>query len=500
METRAHTFCGPSTQPTASKTGTVPANGVGTLGDHTFLMVWFFKQFNKFAFKSIATDRFVAAKGNGILRANFMPKADGWRTNKEVFQVEWEPSVDTERQRTQCASSFHLVGPFALKAANGRYLRVLEEDEEHGVMAVSIDLPNNPRRRSEDELFGLELVRGHLFALRNVKTGRYLWVEAGSDNNGTVSCHSQTISHNALFRLNLKVGFRTLHRLFVGVSMGGYLVPGSRKIEKRETFMMQLEAEDKFSIVTSTGRFWKVEKNGIITAKSHKIEGSPEEYWLLKRHSSSIGSDAVVYYIESFATRQVARTEESQKLVVAANIEDSSLFTLVLPSSLPSNNSSMFSMFDVGGWWAGQRDSGGESSSDNSNNNSGRNSREDISLRSPNEVAKLTHASDVVQQEETGNNKAELEEDAIIQEGEILGKIKGRIQGFAKQLTEQLPAKRREVTLQLLAGERIVMQKDHILQITPVDAALGTAVLTNYRLIFMPDSLVTTPSNRGQAS
>jgi hypothetical protein len=57
--------------------------------------------------------------------------------------------------------------------------------------------------------------------------------------------------------------------------------------------------------------------------------------------------------------------------------------------------------------------------------------------------------------------------------------------------TEELPLEdQKEPEYRLLEGERVVLLKHHMLAFHRCEAAMGTAVLTNYRLAFCPDDPV----------
>ena len=57
---------------------------------------------------------------------------------------------------------------------------------------------------------------------------------------------------------------------------------------------------------------------------------------------------------------------------------------------------------------------------------------------------------------------------------------------FAHTMKGTLAAKPNETNLNLLEGERIIIQKDHILLFKWNDALLGTAFITNYKFMFVP--------------
>jgi hypothetical protein len=57
--------------------------------------------------------------------------------------------------------------------------------------------------------------------------------------------------------------------------------------------------------------------------------------------------------------------------------------------------------------------------------------------------------------------------------------------------TEELPLEdQKDPEYRLLEGERMVLLKHHLLSFHRCEAAMGTAVLTNYRLVFCPDDPV----------
>jgi hypothetical protein len=57
--------------------------------------------------------------------------------------------------------------------------------------------------------------------------------------------------------------------------------------------------------------------------------------------------------------------------------------------------------------------------------------------------------------------------------------------------TEELPLEdQKDPEYRLLEGERMVLLKHHLLSFHRCEAAMGTAVLTNYRLAFCPDDPV----------
>lgn len=51
----------------------------------------------------------------------------------------------------------------------------------------------------------------------------------------------------------------------------------------------------------------------------------------------------------------------------------------------------------------------------------------------------------------------------------------------------------KEIECALLEGERVALIKHHMLSFHRSEAALGTVVLTNYRLAFYPDDTVSAP-------
>ena len=95
-----------------------------------------------------------------------------------------------------------VLGLIAIKAANERYWMVLEEETQTGVLAVG--LPPVKKRYAAQQFY-LEVYDAHLFALKNLKTNRYIRVN--KDEKETITCSAKQLSEDCLFKLNLKVPY-----------------------------------------------------------------------------------------------------------------------------------------------------------------------------------------------------------------------------------------------------------------------------------------------------
>lgn len=446
--------------------------------------MWYLSQFNRLALRA-HNNKFVCRHGgDGALKASFMHSRQAWlKKNQEVFEIEWHGGLmdgdafgararsvshphphDHQRRHLLTASSSDAtsrsqdteVSPFlALRADNGRYWRVTYPDglliatgtdqKTSADPAVSSggdaeaqsgggdDTPPPRCGRTDEELFTIEVHHANTLTIRNKATGTYVEVrEDGSLRCDPSAALQLCIKDAQLFQLAFKVAFKTAQGLFVSVLPNGGLVPSCKRIDRKEVFLIQLRSRNTCTISTTKKRCWRVGKKGVVAADGKPTnEPAKEELFTI---DCPVNGHGVGWTIRSCSHLLYLRPEGNKRIIADSEYSPS--------TSTPQDPNCYFS---------------------------------------------LVFPEKGEAEEEEPSPVVEERRRHTIRESGGVKKLRRIIEAFEMR-TEELPLEdQKDPEYRLLEGERMVLLKHHLLSFHRCEAAMGTAVLTNYRLAFCPD-------------